>query len=169
MDTIAGLIDRMVTAELDIQTMADHLLNQFPGGEVPSRPALQVAHNPVTEAEDFHADVQRAAAFCNIHNHSFTCHKGRQGKEACRLGRPAPAAERTNVVQLLTFRDPITNAVGYTVSNEFTPRSLDSLPGRNFKQLPVATRDTNLIYWSVQRRDHDGDYLEKVFAVRLYW
>ena len=152
--TIAQLLDRMVTAELEITTMAKHLLDQFPGAEINKKPCQMIPHNPITHPTEFECDVQNAAAHCNIHGHSTTCHKSKQGETTCRLGRPAPEASETHVVQLLPFRDPDTKKVDYIVSKVPSPPSINSLPSRDFSRVPVATRDNNLHFWELKRRDH---------------
>ncbi|KZS02069.1 Uncharacterized protein APZ42_001038, partial [Daphnia magna] len=104
LNIIAGLLDRMVTAELEPETIAQHLLSQFNGNRL-GRVATFIAHCPINEPREFTEDVQRAASFANLHSHTTTCHKGTQGKISCRLGRPGPDAEKTHVVQLLPYRD----------------------------------------------------------------
>ena len=171
-EAIIKLLDRMVTAELTIKTMAEHLLNQFPGGERPTKPALNISHNPVADPVAFSFDFQHAASVANIHSHSHTCHKGKQGKKGCRLCRPAPAADSTHVVQLLPTPDP-EKKTSYTVTTEFTDRHNNSLPGRDFSDVPVAARDSNLYCYELQRRDHklyhdgiidDDEILEVTFS-----
>lgn len=151
LNIIAGLLDRMVTAELEPETIAQHLLSQFNGNRL-GRVATFIAHCPINEPREFTEDVQRAASFANLHSHTATCHKGTQGKISCRLGRPGPDAEKTHVVQLLPYRDPQTTKVLYEILFEPKPPCIDSLPCRNFSRTPVAQRDTNLHFWELQRR-----------------
>jgi hypothetical protein len=59
-----------------------------------------------------HELLTRRALACavrtNLHNHSFTCHKGEHGKYKCRLGYPkAPCNRETGFVQI--ERDPSCN------------------------------------------------------------
>ena len=153
-EEIADILDNMVSAELQLSTTAMLLINQFPGGEKPDRPALRIAHNPVENPNEFETDVQIAGAFCNIHNHTLTCRKGKSGKTKCRLGRPQPLAESTNVVQLIPTRNELTKKVEVTISHEPASPSIDSLPGRDFSRTPVARRDNTLYFWELKRREH---------------
>ncbi|KZS03136.1 Uncharacterized protein APZ42_034213 [Daphnia magna] len=59
LNVIAGLLDRMVTAELEPETIAQHLLSQFNRNRL-VRVAIFIAHCPVNEPREFTEDVQRA-------------------------------------------------------------------------------------------------------------
>ena len=147
---IYKIIDQMVTAELKPKTLAKQLLGQI-DRVPPGRPSLQQPHHPFTQPSEFSEDVESAGAVTNIHSHTFTCHKGKQGKISCRLSRPAPFAEATNSVQLLPSRDLSTKKVVYEVLDEPLPPHVDCLLSRNISRTPVSKRDSNLHHYEIKR------------------
>lgn len=173
-EVIAESYDYMVRARLEPQTIAKHLLGQF-SREKLVMPSVTIAHNPITDPIEFDSDVQNAAIVTNMHSHTFTCHKGVQGKESCRLSRPAPTAEKNHCVQLLCHRNTSTGKVEYAVSKKPLPPPIDSLPGRDISRTPVSKRDPNLHFWELKRPvqkvtnesgdNIDNDLLKKVIFI----
>lgn len=177
LDTVADVFDIMARGRLEPKTIAKHLLDQF-SREKLIMPSTTVAHNPIADPIEFAKDVENAAVVTNMHTHSFTCHKGVQGKESCRLSRPAPAAEKTHCVQLLSHRNLSTGKVEYVVLKDPLPPPIDSLPGRDISRTPVSKRDPNLHYWELKRptlkiTNEDGDVidnevLKEVTAIKVF-
>ena len=172
MKKIAAIVDQMVSGELQPRTLANCLLNQFNDSR-PISPALKKIHNPVSHPSEFKNDVQCAAQVTNLHSHTFTCHKGKQGKVSCRLSRPAPVSPNTHCVQILPSRDKTTGKVDYSVLDNPSPPLIDSLPGRNLSRLPVARRDCNLHYLELKRpkveiRDDAGNFDDQMLKEVLY-
>lgn len=175
MTKVTEIIDRMISAQLDSKIIAKFLLDNFER-KTPKISTLQKICDPILEPETFASDAHSVAALTNMHSHSFTCHKGKYGKEMCRMSRPVAFCEKTNSVQLLPKRDDSTGKVVYEVLEKPSPPHIDCLPGRDFSRVPVARRDSSLHYLEVKRPELNvrlednsiNDYRLKEVSLLIY-
>lgn len=111
METVAGALDLMIKAEVNLEVHVEYLVNKL-NKMVQPKPALITAHHPSSETHLFDVDVQRAAIMCNSHQHSSACHSGKAGKKGCRLSRPQALVNKTSCCQIKPCPQSPTNPKG---------------------------------------------------------
>jgi hypothetical protein len=176
-DAIAEALDSIVNAELQPITHFRHLLRDLKNDTVPHA-SLFPPHHPTKYPQLFQMDVERVVDFCNVHQHSATCTKGKTGLCSCRLGRPMEIEDETGCKQIKGYRKNVLEKPedesiiksnsnwerkttkkktklesSYEILPNIEPPQLSSSFKRNFSRTPIATRDARLIMYGFKRRE----------------
>ncbi len=130
---------------LDPKTHLCHLLNEIKGVPLP-RPSLFTAHNPVTEPEEFHKDVERTVDSCNVHRHTKSCFT--KNRIQFRYARPQSTAENTYWIQLEESKKTSLHPNVYDVFTNISPPDKTLKNNEICSRIPFVNRTIALSYTS---------------------
>ena len=145
---ISKALETKIGTSLDPKTHLRHLLNEIKGVPLP-RPSLFTAHNPVTEPEEFHKDVERTVDSCNVHRHTKSCFT--KNRIQCRYARPQSTAENTYWIQLQGSKKTPLHPNVYDVFTNISPPDKDTQEQRDLFAYPICKSDDRIIIYELKR------------------
>ena len=148
---IGDVLDSMFTVGVPKEWHVGHLLKKTVsksyGLKDYTPPSILLTCSlPTKNKKEFKMHLHKCQCTTQVHEHSFTCHLGVQGKLFCRLCKPSGLVEKTIPVQLISDGDG-----GYKIQ---LPEEKDHTMGRDrdISIQPIPPPDSRCIVWELSRR-----------------
>ena len=158
---ISGVMDSMLTAEISRDGYDARGARAAPSTRY--YPSLHECPVPSTEAssvweEEFKQRYEAVATAVQVHSHTFTCHKGRQGKIGCRMCYPQSIREVCTGPIELVAHYPTFYVGDIEVKGDLEPKALPTVTPllqsgimHDSDQYPLYYPDNRVILWELRR------------------